>query len=117
MSVTLYDATIKGSLILTSGTTVVVSADFDEVNDQAFTISSGTATLFVSTGSAASVALTDLTVSVTTGIRSSKRTSVTLNASDTTPLVAGQYHMIWSLVLGDSQTRKVKQSIQIRTVA
>jgi len=63
------------------------------------------------------VALTDLTVSVTTGIRSSKRTSVTMNASDTTSLVAGQYYMIWSLVLGDSQTRKVKQSIQIRTVS
>jgi hypothetical protein len=122
MAVTLYDATIQGSQLITVGTTVMISADFYEVNSQTYSISSGTATLFDSAGAAVTPpspnqsAFTDMTAVIGTGIRSAKRASVTLNASYTTSVSAGQYYLIWSLALGDGQTRKVKQSIQVRSV-
>lgn len=117
MAVTLYDATIEGSQLITAGTTIAVAADFLEVNSQSFTISSATATLFNSSGSAVSTALTDLSAIVSSGLRGSKRVSATLNASDTASVAAGYYYLIWSITLSDSQTRKVKQSIQVRTVS
>jgi len=116
MAVMLYDATIQGSLIITAGTAMLVSVDFNEVNAQTFSISSGTATLYNSSGTAVSSALTDLSVTTSVGIRSSKRVSVTINAQDTESVSAGQYYFIWVLTLGDGQTRKVKQAIQVRSV-
>lgn len=117
MAMTLYDATIEGSQLITAGTTILVSVDFFEVNSQSFTISSATATLYDSEGAAVSSDLTDIAGTTSTGLRSSKRASVTIQNSDTTSVPAGYYYLIWSLTLGDAQTRKVKQSIQIRTVS
>lgn len=116
MAVSLYDASIEGSLIITAGTVVMVSVDFYEVNDQSFTISSATATLYKPSGAVVGSSTTDLTATLSTGIRSAKRASVTLQSTDTASLAKGAYYMIWTLTLGDSQTRKVKQAVQIRTV-
>jgi len=117
MAVTLFDANIQGSQLVTAGTTVMISADFYEVNSQAFTVETATATVYNDTGVAVSVALTDRSAVIATGLRSSKRVSVTLNSSETLALSAGQYYIIWTMVLGDNQTRKVKQSIEIRVVS
>lgn len=117
MAVTLFDANIQGSQLVTSGTTIMISADFYEVNSQTFTIASATATVYNSTGVAASASLTDVPALVGVGLRSSKRVSVTLNSSVTSGLASGQYYVIWTMTLGDNQTRKVKQSIEVRTVS
>ena len=116
MAVTLYDISIEGSLLLTAGTQVGLSVDFTEVNNQAFTINSATVDIYdADTDTAVSAIATITDVTITTGLRNSKRCVATLTSTQTTPL-SGQYYALWTLTLSDGQTRKARQAIKFRSV-
>jgi len=114
MTVTHYDATIEGSQLITANTKVILAIDFTEINNQSFTIGSGTVVIYDSAGDEA---ISSIDCTFSDGLRSSKRVKAEVLAADTASLTAGHYYAIWSLTLGDTQTRKVKQAIQIRSVA
>ncbi len=108
-------ARITGGQIVVVGTATALSVDWRETDNQSFTISSATVTLYDRDGVAASAGLTGLVASIGSGeFNGEARTSVSLSAAETGALAAGVYYALWTLILSDSQTRIVRQRVAMR---
>jgi hypothetical protein len=104
------DATVYGSQVVTIGAAVTCAIDWEEIDDQSFTISSATAELFDEDDASA---VSSKAATVTTGINSAQRTQVALQAVDTAALTAGTYYLKWTLTLSDGQTRIVRSAVRV----
>lgn len=105
------DAVVSGSQVITIGATVTVAVDWEEVDGQAFTISSGTAVLYDSTDTIASASQS---VTVTTGVHSKQRTQVTYSSVQTGGFTSGMHYIVWTLTLADGQTRIARSAAEVR---
>lgn len=108
-----YDINIEQGQKLTKGATVLVAVDLFEVNGQAFTVASGTISLY-NGADVVDANIDEDAVSIGVGLRDSVRVRFTVQGAWTADLAAGDdYYFIWTLTLGDGQTRIARQSVEI----
>lgn len=110
------DARIDGVDVITVGTKKIAAIDWSEVDDQAFTLTSATVTLYEADGNVPSTDFTDVTASIEAGIGGVPRVQVVFDAVETAVLTPGPHYFIWKITLGDSTTRIVKGHVRVRSV-
>lgn len=109
-----YDISIEQGQRVTKGSIVTIAVDLFEDSKQSFSVSSGTVSMYNGSGSLDSN-VSGVAVSVTTGLRSSVRVQFTMQASWTSSLTEGDdYSLVWTLTLGDGQTRIARQALEVR---
>lgn len=102
---------IEGVLEVKIGEAFLLAVDFRDRNDQSFVISSGTMSIFEEDGTSTSIV--DEVVSTAVGLSGSIRVQVLIQSAVSATLSPGPHFAIWSLTLGDTQTRLVKQAIDM----
>lgn len=109
-----YDINVEQGQKITKGAIVLISVDLFEVNQQAFTVSSGTVSMYDG-DDIIDLNVAAISVAVGVGLRSSVRVEFTMQDTWSSGLTASDdYYLIWSLILGDGQTRIVRQSLELR---
>ncbi len=108
------DILLKDSFVITRGTVFTLSWDFLDRHGNAFTIISGSISVFRDDGTA--TAIVDKTVGLNTISPTKVQVLVTLDATETEALSDGPHHARLDLVFGDSQTRSGRSAIRVRTV-
>lgn len=109
-----YDINIEQGQKITKGATVTVAVDFFEINKQSFSVSSATVSMYNGAGTV-DTNVDGQSATVTTGLRSSVRVQYTIQGSNTTSLTEGDdYSLVWTLTLGDGQTRIARQGLEVR---
>lgn len=103
---------IRGSQLLKQGEVVILAIDIREIDDQSFTISSGTLTIEDQNGEVVD-SIEDVVVTVTEGIGGRARVQYLLSNTNTAAMSAGIYVATWTLTLADTQTRIMRQAIQV----
>ena len=106
---------IEGSQTIKKGESVLLAVDITEKDEQTYSISSGTVSVRDDLGVEVAT-LQDLAIVVSTGLNGSVRIQRLFSTAETDLLSAGQYLVTWGLVLGDSQTRKLRQSLSVEVV-
>lgn len=96
------------------GTTFTIAVDWREIDAQSFTISSATLSVYDrDDDSLVSTNLTDVSCTVASGdFTGEVRTYYQIPAADL-DFGPGDYYVVWTLNLGDGQTRKVRQQLRI----
>jgi len=113
------DIVIENSQMITIGTQIVLSVELDDQKNRTFTVSAVVVDIFDEDGAAVSSLLTGIAGGSVAGLLpNSKIVQVTLTSALTNEFATdGSYYAIWKVTLSDSQTRRGKQSLKVRTVS
>ena len=109
------DIVIEQGQLITKGATVIVAVDLYERSGQDFQVANASATLYSAAGVAVS---SEITAVVSSSMRTGgARVQVSVAGATTAALSArADYYLVWSITLGDGQTRLARQSVEIRAV-
>ncbi len=109
------DAIVEGVDVLTRGTNKAVSTDWKHVDEEEFTMSGATFSLFQDDLTPVA-AIQERVATITTSPKGDARAFAVITGPESLALTAGMYFGLWKLAFADAQTRWARGSIRVRTV-